>query len=76
MLFRSNVNASRNIPIMLRPKDDGSYEAECLMVPGCACVGRTRQQALEKMQDLVSQALREEKVHATRYEIVYLAVSQ
>ena len=61
---------------MLRPKDDGSYEAECLMLPGCTCVARSRQQALEKMQDLLSEALREEKVGATRYEIVYLAVGR
>lgn len=68
------MNASRNIPIMLRPRDDGSYEAECLMLPGCACTARTRQQALETMQGLVNKALREEKMSATRYEIVYLAV--
>ena len=60
---------------MLRPREDGSYEAECLMLPGCTCTARTRQQALETMQGLVSQALREEKVRATRYEIVYLAVT-
>jgi len=44
------------------------------MLPGCACTARTRQQALETMQGLVNKALREEKMSATRYEIVYLAV--
>jgi len=61
---------------MLRPKDDGSYEAECLMMPNCACTARTRQQALETMQTLVNQALREERVGSMRYEIVYLAVGE
>jgi predicted RNase H-like HicB family nuclease len=69
------VNTSRNIPIMLRPMEDGSFQAECLMVPGCVCTGRTRQQALEMMQSLIKKAVREERVSPTRYEIVYLAVS-
>lgn len=60
---------------MLRPREDGSYEAECLMVPGCVCSGRTRQQALDAMQALVRKALREERVPSARYEIVYLAVT-
>ncbi|HWL89651.1 MAG TPA: hypothetical protein VNO21_27800 [Polyangiaceae bacterium] len=46
------------------------------MMPNCACTARTRQQALETMQTLVNQALREERVGSMRYEIVYLAVGE
>jgi predicted RNase H-like HicB family nuclease len=47
----------RDLPVILRPGDDGFIVAECPLIPGCISQGRTREEALANVRDAVALAL-------------------
>lgn len=68
------VNTLRNLPILLKRNADGTYVAECMVLPGCRCFGFTRHEALENIRAVVVSALRTNCVVPDEYEIVHLGM--
>lgn len=49
--------------ILIEQDEDGVYIAECPSLPGCISEGRTRQEALENIQDAIKGYLESLKKH-------------
>jgi predicted RNase H-like HicB family nuclease len=47
----------RDLPVILRPGEDGFIVAECPLIPGCISQGRTREEALANILEAVALAL-------------------
>ena len=47
----------RELPVILRPGEDGFIVAECPLIPGCISQGRTREEALANILEAVALAL-------------------
>ena len=47
----------RELPVILRPGEDGFIVAECPLIPGCISQGRTREEALTNILEAVALAL-------------------
>ncbi|MBD0330451.1 MAG: type II toxin-antitoxin system HicB family antitoxin [Thermoleophilia bacterium] len=66
--------------VLLYPGEDGYVVAECPALPGCVSQGRTRDEALENIQEAIEGWLevQEERhrssVHRADLEVVELAV--
>ncbi|HEV7730864.1 MAG TPA: type II toxin-antitoxin system HicB family antitoxin [Candidatus Binatia bacterium] len=41
------------LPVVLRPGEDGFIIAECPLIPGCITQGRTRGEALENIREAI-----------------------
>jgi predicted RNase H-like HicB family nuclease len=65
-----------NLPVLLRPGEDGWILAECPVIPGCISQGRTREEALKNIREAIDLCLepREEEGWQLpeRYEVVDL----
>ena len=48
---------TRNFPVLLHPGDDGFVLAECPAIPGCFTQGRTREEALSNIREVIELAL-------------------
>lgn len=44
---------SRQLPVILRPGEDGFTAAECLVIPGCISQGRDREEAIRNIQEAI-----------------------
>ncbi len=68
-----------DLPIVLRPGEDGWVIAECPVIPGCVTQGRTREEALANAGEAIALALetREEEGWElpAEYEIVHFHVA-
>lgn len=44
-------NAPKSLPVVILPGEDGSLVVECRMISGCISQGRTRDEALQNIQE-------------------------
>ncbi len=49
--------------IVIEPDEDGIFVAECPSLPGCISQGKTRQKALENIQDAIEGYIESLKKH-------------
>lgn len=49
--------------IVVEPDEDGIFVAECPSLPGCISQGKTRQKALENIQDAIEGYIESLKKH-------------
>ncbi|KYK37673.1 MAG: type II toxin-antitoxin system HicB family antitoxin [Theionarchaea archaeon] len=49
--------------IVIEPDEDGIFVAECPNLPGCISQGKTRQKALENIQDAIKGYIESLKKH-------------
>jgi predicted RNase H-like HicB family nuclease len=68
-----------DLPVVLRPGEDGWIVAECPVIPGCISQGKTRDDALANIREAIDLALesREQEgwVLPAQYEVVHLDVA-
>jgi predicted RNase H-like HicB family nuclease len=50
-------NPARELPVVLRPGEDGYVVAECPVLPGCISQGRTREDALANIREAIELAI-------------------
>jgi predicted RNase H-like HicB family nuclease len=66
------------LPIILKPGEDGYLVAECPVIPGCISQGRTREEALQNIREAIELCLENREAEGWQlpadYEIVRLAV--
>ena len=71
-------NAPKTLPVVLRPGEDGWTVAECPMIPGCISQGRTRDEALQNIQEAIELCLETRDQEGwslpAAYEVVDVAV--
>jgi len=48
---------TRNFPVLLHPGEDGFVLAECPAISGCFTQGRTREEALSNIREVIELAL-------------------
>lgn len=65
--------------VILYPGEDGYVVAECPSLPGCVSQGRTREEAIENIREVIElyvEALEEDglPIPEERYETVVIAV--
>lgn len=68
------------LPIILRPGEDGWIVAECPLIPGCITQGRTRQEALDNAREAIELCLESQAEEGwtlpAEYEVAALAISR
>ena len=66
------------LPVVLRPGEDGFLVAECPLIPGCISQGRTREEALQNIREAIDLCLDNRDAEGwslpTEYEIVTLSL--
>jgi predicted RNase H-like HicB family nuclease len=64
------------LPVVLRPGEDGFVVAECPLIPGCITQGRTREEALHNIREAIDLCLENREAEGwnlpSGYEIVTL----
>jgi predicted RNase H-like HicB family nuclease len=45
------------LPVTIYPGEDGWFVAECPVIPGCVSQGRTREEALNNIEDAIQGCL-------------------
>ena len=69
-----------NLPVVLRPGEDGFIVAECPVIPGCISQGRSREEALANIREAIALCLEsmsedEDWSLPASYEVVDVAIS-
>ena len=67
------------LPVLLRPGDDGWIVAECPIIPGCVSQGRTREEAISNIREAILLCLETSESEGWRlpesYEILRVPVA-
>ena len=67
-----------DLPIILRPGEDGWIVAECPLIPGCFSQGRTRDEALTNIEEAIQLCLEVQADEGwtlpAEYEVTAIAV--
>jgi len=68
-----------DLPVVLRPGEDGWIVAECPVIPGCISQGKTRDEALANIREAIDLALSTRSQEGwelpAEYEVVHLHVA-
>lgn len=68
-----------DLPVVLRPGEDGWIVVECPVIPGCTSQGRTRDEALANIREAIDLALQTRAQEGwtlpAEYEVVHLDVA-
>lgn len=75
-----DANTRKTLPVVLRPGEDGWMIAECPVIPGCISQGRTRDEALQNIQEAIALCLetadQESWTLPEAYEVVDVALAR
>jgi predicted RNase H-like HicB family nuclease len=75
----SRILRRMQLPVVLRPGEDGWIVAECPVIPGCISQGRTREEALANIQEAIELCLetraQEGWTLPSEYEVVDVIVA-
>lgn len=55
-------HASRSLPLIIEKDEDGFFVVSCPILPGCYTQGKTYDEALENIQEVIELLLEEENV--------------
>ena len=76
---RVGENGRMQVPVVLSSGEDGWIVASCPLIPGCISQGRTREEALENIQEAIALCLESAGEEGWRipdqYEVTQVAVS-
>jgi predicted RNase H-like HicB family nuclease len=68
------------LPVILRPGDDGWIVAECPLIPGCISQGRSRAEALANIREAIELCLESQVDEGwtipAEYEVAAVAVAR
>lgn len=66
------------LPVVLRPGEDGFIVAECPLIPGCVTQGRTREEALANVREAIALCLENQEAEGwmlpSEFEITSVAL--
>lgn len=69
-----------DLPVLLRPGEDGWLVAECPLIPGCISQGRTREEALANIREAIALCLESQDDEGwtipEQYELTNVAVER